>query len=92
MSFDTARDRLNTLARREASEPILARFAAEPDRLSRLSLDACGLHLDLSKQSWGLAGFEAALDLARAGRRYAAALGPIQCGRLAPAPPKPFLQ
>ena len=66
MSFDTARDRLNTLARREASEPILARFAAEPDRLSRLSLDACGLHLDLSKQSWGLAGFEAALDLARA--------------------------
>ena len=35
MSFDTARDRLNTLARREASEPILARFAAELARHGR---------------------------------------------------------
>jgi glucose-6-phosphate isomerase len=36
------------------------------ERLRRLTLDAAGLHLDLSKQAWGLDGFEAALTLARA--------------------------
>lgn len=45
---------------------ILDRFAAEPDRLERLTTDAAGLHLDLSKQAWSLDGFEAALTLARA--------------------------
>ncbi len=41
-------------------------FADEPDRLAKLSLDAAGLHLDFSKQSWSREGFGATLDLARA--------------------------
>ncbi|WP_309093206.1 glucose-6-phosphate isomerase [Phenylobacterium sp.] len=41
-------------------------FDAEPDRLSRLTLQAAGLFLDLSKQPWDAAGVAAALDLARA--------------------------
>ena len=65
MSLDQARDRLNTLARRDADGSILARFEAEPDRLGRMSVEAAGLYLDLSKQSWSLEGLTAALDLAR---------------------------
>jgi glucose-6-phosphate isomerase len=45
---------------------IVELFDAEPDRLARLSLDAAGLHLDLSKQPWSRAGLEAALALAQA--------------------------
>jgi len=45
---------------------IADRFAREPDRLRRLTLDAAGLHLDLSKQAWSLQGLDAALALARA--------------------------
>jgi glucose-6-phosphate isomerase len=45
---------------------IVDMFAAEPDRLSRLTLEAAGLHLDLSKQAWTLDGLDAALNLARA--------------------------
>ena len=66
MSLDQARDRLNALARRDATGSILDRFAAEPDRLERMSLDAAGLHLDLSKQSWSAEGLDAALALAEA--------------------------
>ncbi|MBW3559232.1 MAG: glucose-6-phosphate isomerase [Proteobacteria bacterium] len=45
---------------------IVDMFGAEPDRLERLTLDAAGLHLDLSKQAWTLEGLDAALALARA--------------------------
>lgn len=66
---------LQAVARRDADARIVDQFAADPDRLVRMSVDAAGLHLDLSKQSWTRAGFEAALDLARAadvaGRRAA---------------------
>lgn len=66
---------LEAVARRDADARILDQFAADPDRLTRLSLDAAGLHLDLSKQSWTRSGFETALELARAadveGRRAA---------------------
>jgi glucose-6-phosphate isomerase len=41
-------------------------FAAEPDRLSRLTLTAAGLELDLSKQAFTAAALDACLDLARA--------------------------
>ena len=41
-------------------------FADEPGRLAATSLDAAGLHLDLSKQPWSQAGLAAALGLARA--------------------------
>jgi glucose-6-phosphate isomerase len=58
-AFDAAADR-----DREAR--ILDQFAADPDRLSRMSLEAAGLWLDLSKQSWTREVFDACLDLARA--------------------------
>ena len=57
---------LLALAARDADARILDQFAADPDRLSRLTLEAAGLYLDLSKQSWSREGFEAALNLARA--------------------------
>lgn len=66
MSLDDTRERMNALARCDATGSIRACFEAEPDRLDRLTLEAAGLYLDLSKQSWSLEGFEAALELARA--------------------------
>jgi len=66
---------LEAVARRDADARILDQFVADPDRLSRMTVDAAGLHLDLSKQSWTRDGFDAALALARAavveGRRAA---------------------
>lgn len=66
---------LEAVARRDADARILDQFAADPDRLLRMTVDAAGLHLDLSKQSWTRAGFDAALALVRAadieGRRAA---------------------
>jgi glucose-6-phosphate isomerase len=50
----------------DGARPIASLFDAEPDRLQRLSLEAAGLSIDLSKQPWSAAGLEAALDLARA--------------------------
>jgi len=46
--------------------PIARLFEVEPDRLGRLTREAAGLRLDLSKQPWTEAGFQAALELARA--------------------------
>ncbi len=57
---------LDQAAKVDGAAPIVDHFAAEPDRLSRLSLSAAGVSLDLSKQSWSLAGFDTALNLARA--------------------------
>ncbi|MGX1586627.1 glucose-6-phosphate isomerase [Brevundimonas diminuta] len=66
---------LEAAARRDADARIQDQFTADPDRLTRLTLDVAGLHIDLSKQSWTHAGLKAALDLARAcdveGRRAA---------------------
>lgn len=66
---------LEAAARRDAGARIQDQFAADPDRLTRLTLEAAGLHIDLSKQSWTHAGLDAALALARAcdveGRRAA---------------------
>jgi glucose-6-phosphate isomerase len=45
---------------------IVDLFAKEPDRLSRLSLDAAGLFIDLSKQSWTQGALDASLALAKA--------------------------
>ncbi|MFN9251140.1 MAG: glucose-6-phosphate isomerase [Brevundimonas sp.] len=63
---DTAWTALGNAARDAAKTRLAALFAAEPDRLVRLTLEAAGLHLDLSKQGWDSATFGAALDLARA--------------------------
>jgi glucose-6-phosphate isomerase len=45
---------------------IVSLYTAEPDRLDRLTLEAAGLTVDLSKQPWSLAGVDAALALAEA--------------------------
>ncbi|MGC1305420.1 MAG: glucose-6-phosphate isomerase [Caulobacteraceae bacterium] len=51
---------------------IVDLFGSEPDRIARLSLDAAGLHLDLSKQALTEKGLEAGLGLARAAEVEAA--------------------
>jgi len=70
-----ALDLLRAVARKDAGARIVHHFATDPGRMNRMSVDAAGLYLDLSKQSWSAEGFEAALDLARAcdveGRRNA---------------------
>ncbi len=53
-------------ARKDGAARIVDHFAAEPDRLDRMVVEACGLRLDLSKQPWSGAGLNAALDLAAA--------------------------
>ena len=65
-ALNTAWRTLETAAKSDGATRIAGHFAAEPDRLARLSLNAAGLSLDLSKQSWSLAGLDAALSLARA--------------------------
>ena len=64
---DAAWAALEAQAKADAGGRIAALFDAEPDRLQRLTLEAAGLFLDLSKQPWSRAGFDAALALARAG-------------------------
>ena len=64
--LDAAWARFDAAAERGAGVRILDLFAAEPDRLARLSLGAAGVSLDLSKQSWSAAGLDACLALAQA--------------------------
>ncbi|THD62773.1 glucose-6-phosphate isomerase [Phenylobacterium sp.] len=45
---------------------IVSLFDTEPDRLARLSVDAAGLELDVSKQPWSQGDLDLALGLARA--------------------------
>ncbi|HVL41415.1 MAG TPA: glucose-6-phosphate isomerase, partial [Brevundimonas sp.] len=56
---------LRAVARKDAGGRIAHRFATDPGRMERMGVEAAGLYLDLSKQSWSAEGFEAALDLAR---------------------------
>ena len=62
-------------ARDAAPQRIVDQFAADPGRLARMSVEAAGLHIDLSKQSWTREAFDACLALAEAadvrGRRNA---------------------
>jgi glucose-6-phosphate isomerase len=62
---EAAWERLQVAAGEAATTPIADLFGREPGRLERLTLDAAGLHLDLSKQPWDAAALAAALDLAR---------------------------
>ncbi len=70
-----ALDMLRAVARLDSSSRIVHQFAVDPGRIERMGVEAAGLYLDLSKQSWSAEGFEAALDLARTcdveGRRAA---------------------
>ncbi len=63
---DGAWSRLELVAAAENAARIEHLFAADGERLHRLSLEAAGLYLDLSKQPWSHAGLQAALGLARA--------------------------
>ena len=64
--------RLLEAAKGARGRRILSLFDAESGRLARLSVTAAGLDIDLSKQPWSLAEFEAALSLAEGGRIGAA--------------------
>ena len=66
MTDETAWTAFERAARAAEGVRIADRFAAEPDRLARMSIDAAGLTLDLSKQAWTTDGLDAALALARA--------------------------
>src|SRR5215469_4817577 len=67
MDKEAAWTALRNTAGEDRSHRIASLFDAEPDRLQRLTLAAAGLFLDLSKQPWSHAGFDAALALAQAG-------------------------
>jgi len=75
MTRDDAWTTFDRTAAEAGATRIDQQFAADPDRLARMSVEAAGLYLDLSKQSWTQAAFEACLNLARAcdveGRRAA---------------------
>jgi glucose-6-phosphate isomerase len=64
--LDAAWSRFDAAAERGAGVRIADRFVAEPDRLGRLTVEAAGVRLDLSKQAWTAEGVEASIDLARA--------------------------
>ena len=63
--LDAAWAALNAAAERARVRRIASLFVAEPERLSRLTLDAAGLSLDLSKHPWSLPDLAGMLDLAR---------------------------
>jgi glucose-6-phosphate isomerase len=63
---DAAWAALHAAAERARVRRVASLFAAEPGRLARLTLDAAGLTLDLSKQPWSLPDVAGMLDLARA--------------------------
>ena len=64
--LDAAWTRLETAAHLARDRSIADLFKAEPDRAARLSLEAAGLFIDLSKQPWTRADCALAVDLARA--------------------------
>lgn len=66
LSSDDAWSRLLAVADTDRAARISEQFSRDPSRLQRLSLEAAGLYLDLSKQSWTHEGLLASLDLARA--------------------------
>jgi glucose-6-phosphate isomerase len=69
---DAAWAALHAAAERARVRRIEALFAQEPDRLERLTIEAAGLTLDLSKQPWSLDDLATALDLARVSNLEAA--------------------
>ena len=66
-STDAAWAALSKAAEAARDRRIDGLFAAEPDRLARLTLAAASLEIDLSKQPWSLADLDVMLALARAG-------------------------
>ena len=64
--LDSAWAALNAAAERARVRRIASLFDVEPGRLARLTVEAAGLTLDLSKQPWSLPDLAEMLDLARA--------------------------
>jgi glucose-6-phosphate isomerase len=64
--LDAAWAALHAAAERARVRRISSLYAVEPGRLARLTLEAAGLTLDLSKQPWSLPDLAEMLDLARA--------------------------
>lgn len=64
--LDAAWAALDAAAERARVRRIASLFDVEPGRLARLTLEAAGLTLDLSKQPWSLPDVTEMLDLARA--------------------------
>jgi glucose-6-phosphate isomerase len=64
--IETAWRRLEDQADKAQGRRIVDLFASEPDRLGRMTVQAAGLYLDLSKQPWSQTGLEAAVELAAA--------------------------
>ncbi len=62
-SVNAAFERLRHVARRDAGRPTLELFGDEPDRVERLTVEAAGLRVDLSKQPWSAAALAAALEV-----------------------------
>ena len=62
---DAAWAALAEAGRAAADRRIDGLFAAEPDRLARLSLSAAGLEIDLRQQPWSLAALGAWLARCR---------------------------
>ncbi|HTK36682.1 MAG TPA: glucose-6-phosphate isomerase [Caulobacteraceae bacterium] len=65
-ALDLAWARFDRAAERDAGVRIAGLFAAEPDRLARMSMAAAGVTVDLSKQAWTTDGMQACLALASA--------------------------
>jgi len=63
--LDAAWAALNAAAERARGRRIAGLFDAEPQRLARLTLEAAGLTLDLSKQPWSLGDVADMVELAR---------------------------
>jgi glucose-6-phosphate isomerase len=71
-ALDTAWAVFDRAAERASGQRIAALFGKEPDRLSRLTVEAAGLTLDLSKQSWTQEAVDACVALAAAAKVEAA--------------------
>lgn len=63
--LEAAWARLRAAGAAAADRSIAGLFATEPDRVAQMSLETCGLYLDLSKQPWSQEDLQLSLDLAR---------------------------
>ncbi len=57
----TALDVVKSQASADAKVSIVEQFSADPQRLSRMSVEVADILVDVSKQSWTRAGFDAAI-------------------------------
>ena len=58
----SALESLKTQAFVDGTTKIVDQFRNDADRLARMSLEVCGLYIDVSKQSWSRSGFDRAIE------------------------------